>query len=179
MQTQLAMVLAASLATTVALAQGMDSPDMTHMDHAAHMAAIARQQDEVVQRGKEVMPFDLSTSLHVFTKTPDGGIQRVVARRAEDAGQVQQIRLHLEDIRKQFSQGDFSGPRQIHGEQMPGLVALQSAKPGQIAITYHALPEGAELSYVTADPRLVSALHDWFDAQVSDHGKDAVAGHQH
>lgn len=177
MRKPLAMILAASLATTVAQAQTMDAPDMAHMDHAAHMAASTRQQAEVAQRGKEVMPFDLSATQHIFTKTPEGGIQRVVARRAEDAEQVRQIRLHLEDIRKQFSQGDFSGPRHIHGEQMPGLAALQAAKPGQIAVTYRAIPEGAELTYSTADPPLVTALHDWFDAQVSDHGKDAVAGH--
>jgi transposase-like protein len=38
---------------------------------------------------------------------------------------------------------------------------------------------GAELIYKTADAGLVSALHTWFDAQVSDHGDDAMAGHMH
>ena len=38
---------------------------------------------------------------------------------------------------------------------------------------------GAELTYRTADPKLVAALHKWFNAQLSDHGADAMAGHQH
>ena len=29
------------------------------------------------------------------------------------------------------------------------------------------------------EARLVAALHQWFDAQLSDHGKDAVQGHAH
>jgi len=37
---------------------------------------------------------------------------------------------------------------------------------------------GAELRYQTADAALVSALHAWFDAQLSDHGTDARAGQQ-
>jgi hypothetical protein len=28
----------------------------------------------------------------------------------------------------------------------------------------------------TSDPVLVAAIHKWFDAQVSDHGKDAIEG---
>lgn len=35
---------------------------------------------------------------------------------------------------------------------------------------------GAELDYKTTDPKLVAALHKWFDAQLSDHGSDAMEG---
>jgi hypothetical protein len=35
---------------------------------------------------------------------------------------------------------------------------------------------GAELTYRTADAKLAAALHSWFDAQVSDHGPDAMPG---
>ena len=38
---------------------------------------------------------------------------------------------------------------------------------------------GAELIYRTADPKLVAALHMWFNAQLSEHGAYAMAGHQH
>ena len=60
---------------------------------------------------------------------------------------------------------------------MPGLAALKAARPGQIAIAYTDLKDGAELSYITANAALVSALHQWFDAQLADHGKDAMTGH--
>jgi hypothetical protein len=41
--------------------------------------ADAQRQADVAQRGAQVMPFDLSATKHVFTKTADGGVQRVIA----------------------------------------------------------------------------------------------------
>lgn len=145
----------------------------------AAMAADAAREAEVARRGPDVMPFDLKATQHIFTKKADGGIQRVVARRKGDSAQVKLVREHLRDIESRFSQGDFSGPAHIHGEDMPGLAQLRAAKPGDIRIAYREVPGGAELSYRTGQPGLVSALHAWFDAQVSDHGADAMAGHGH
>jgi hypothetical protein len=94
--------------------------------------------------------------------------------------QVGLVRRHLHEVRAAFLAGDFSAPARIHGEQMPGLAALRDAPHGAIAIDVHDLPAGAELVYRTRDPRLVNALHAWFDAQLSDHGPDAMAGaHAH
>ena len=164
-----------------AQAQATDPPAMDHgsMDHSAHMAQTrdAKRQADVARRGGDVMPFSLPATLHVFTKAADGGIQKVVARKSTDAAQVQLVRRHLREIRQQFLQGDFSGPAHIHGHDMPGLAVLKAARPGQIAITYREVAGGAELSYATAEPGLVQALHAWFDAQLSDHGSDAMAGH--
>lgn len=151
------------------------------MDHAAHMAEMARaqRQAEVAKRGPDVMPFSLPATRHVFTKTPDGGVQQVVARNAGDAAQVQLVRQHLRGIREQFLRGDFSGPAHIHGHDMPGLAELRSATPGQMTIAYRDIAGGAELAYSMQGAPLVVALHKWFDAQVSDHGKDAMAGPGH
>lgn len=149
------------------------------MDHAAHMAEMAKaqRQAEVSHRGKDVMPFSLPATTHIFTKTADGGIQQVVARKATDTAQVKLVRQHLREIREQFLKGDFSGPAHIHGMDMPGLAELQAARPGQIAIAYQDIKGGAQLAYSTSEASLVAALHRWFDAQLSDHGKDAMAGH--
>ena len=38
---------------------------------------------------------------------------------------------------------------------------------------------GAGLTYRTAGATLATALHSWFDAQVSAHGPDAMAGLMH
>jgi hypothetical protein len=89
------------------------------------------------------------------------------------------VRQHLRDIQTQFLKGDFSGPSHIHGNEMPGLAELKAAKPGHVTIEYKDVVGGAELTYRTADANLVSALHSWFDAQLSDHGADAMAGHHH
>jgi hypothetical protein len=156
----------------------------TNMDHAAHMAEMARQaqaqrEAAVAERGKDVMPFSLAATTHVFTKDARGGVQRVVARNAADSAQVVLVRQHLQTIRGQFLKGDFSGPSHIHGQDMPGLAQLEAARPGQVAIGYQEVPGGAELRYAGSDPGLVAALHQWFDAQLADHGKDAMAGHAH
>lgn len=149
------------------------------MDHSAHMAEMAKAQRhaDVASRGKDLMPFSLAATTHIFTNTADGGVQQVVAKNADDAVQVKLIRQHLQEIRGQFLKGDFSGPSHIHGHDMPGLAELQAAKPGQIAIAYREIKGGAELTYSTSELALVAALHQWFDAQLSDHGKDAMEGH--
>lgn len=125
------------------------------------------------------MPFSLKATTHVFTKTTEGGVQRVVAKRAADKQRVKLVRAHLREIQAQFLKGDFSGPSHIHGDQMPGLAQLKAAKPDKIAIDYRDVDGGAELTYRTPDAKLVSALHTWFDAQLSDHGAGAMAGHEH
>jgi hypothetical protein len=142
-------------------------------------AAEAQRQAEVARLGPDVMPFSLNATTHIFTKTAEGGVQRVVAKRARDAQQVKLVREHLHDIQTQFLKGDFSGPTHVHGVEMPGLAELQAAEPGQIAIDYRKVAAGAELTYRTPDAKLVAALHRWFEAQLSDHGADAMAGQMH
>ncbi|WER50289.1 aspartate carbamoyltransferase [Cupriavidus sp. WKF15] len=143
-------------------------------------SADTQRQAEVAKLGADVMPFSLRATTHVFTKTRDGGTQRVVAKDdASDVTQVRLVREHLQLIQKQFQAGDFSGPSYIHGNEMPGLAQLKAAKPGQISITYMDVARGGELSFRTTEPSLVSALHAWFDTQVSDHGADAMEGHAH
>lgn len=171
---------AAALACSVFIASA-GAASAEGMDHAAHMAEMAKAQRQagVASRGKDVMPFGLPATTHVFTKTADGGLQQVVAKKAGAAVQVKLIRQHLQEIRAQFLKGNFSGPSHIHGHDMPGLAELMGAKLGQIAIEYGEIQGGAELTYSTSQPVLVAALHQWFDAQLADHGKDAMAGHEH
>jgi len=146
--------------------------------HAADKASEQRL-NEVAERGSHVMPFDLEKTTHIFSKTDTGGIQQVIAKDKSDTGQIDHIRLHLSEITRQFQQGDYSNPEKIHGTAMPGLVELKAAKPGQIKIVYKELPDGAEISYATHIEKLKLAIHQWFDAQLSDHARHAVPGHPH
>ena len=45
--------------------------DHTRMDHGVHMATQVpgQRQAEVAQRGKDVMPFSLAATTHIFSKT--------------------------------------------------------------------------------------------------------------
>lgn len=142
-------------------------------------AADKARQEAVAKRGIDVMPFDLKSTTHIFTKNSMGGIQQVVVKNASDATQIGLIREHLKKIAAQFSKGDFSDPARIHGRAMPGLAELKAAQPDEIKIQYRKLKAGAEIIYMTQNPKLVVALHKWFDAQLADHGNDAMAGHDH
>ncbi len=138
------------------------------------------RQSEVSSLGAEVMPFDLKATTHFFNKTQNGGLQQVIANDPQDQKQIILIRQHLQNIADQFSKGNFSGPTHIHGEEMPGLAELKKARPGEIRINYRDLIDGAELQYIVSEPSLITALHRWIDAQLSDHGSDAMEGeHKH
>jgi hypothetical protein len=147
--------------------------------YAAAPPAGSSRQAEVATRGAQVMPFNLQATTHIFSKVADGGIQQVVAKSPGDETQVRLVREHLQQITDQFGKGDFSGPERIHGMSMPGLPELRKAKPGDIQITYQDIPSGGQIRYSTSSKALVAALHEWFDAQLSDHGADAMEGHHH
>ena len=134
---------------------------------------------EVAEQGAKVMPFDLERTLHFFNKTKDGGVQQVIAKQVEDKSQVDLIRSHLRKIAHDFSLANFSDPEKIHGMDMPGLSALRNAKTNAISIQYRELSDGAEITYKTDNPELISAIHQWFDAQLRDHGRHATMNHSH
>ena len=125
------------------------------------------------------MPFDLKQTQHVFDKTETGGVQQVIVKDPSNSKQIDLIRQHLTKISGEFSHGDFSDPEKIHGKDMPGLAALRTAKPGQLHVQYKELPDGAEITYSAEDKSLITAIHQWFDAQLADHGPDAMPGMNH
>jgi hypothetical protein len=130
------------------------------------------RQAEVAARGAEVMPFDLSKTQHVFAKDSSGGVQSVTAKDPADTLNIRLIREHLQKEAELFGHGEFGDPAAIHGDSMPGLAELRAAA-GKVAVEYTELPAGAQIRYTTTDAGLRSALHRWFDAQVSDHGEHA------
>jgi hypothetical protein len=127
----------------------------------------------VEQHSMQVMPFDMNKTIHVFRKSPSGGVETVIVRDPSDAADIVSIRAHLQKESKLFAAGDFSDPAYIHGSDMPGLQRL-SAGAGRLEVRYNALPSGARIAFATKDPTLVSAVHAWFDSQVKDHGAHAT-----
>ncbi|MGP3961135.1 hypothetical protein ACTWPT_34565 [Nonomuraea sp. 3N208] len=135
----------------------------------------AARQAEIAAKSRQVMPFDLERTTHRFTKSATGGLQTVTADDTADSEQVKLIREHLTKEAAGFSKGDFGDPASIHGTEMPGLRELEQGH-GRIDVRYTQTPAGAQLTYTASDQSLVTALHAWFDAQVSDHGQHAEHG---
>ncbi|GAA2987642.1 hypothetical protein [Streptosporangium longisporum] len=137
--------------------------------------APAARQAEIAARGRQVMPFDLERTTHRFTASATGGVQRVTSDDPADTGQIRLVREHLAGEAARFGKGDYGDPASIHGGRMPGLRELERGHD-RIGIGYAELPAGATITYTTTDPSLVKALHAWFDAQVTDHGRHAEHG---
>lgn len=131
---------------------------------------------EVAAKGAEVMPFDLERTTHIFEKRANGGLQQVISDDG-DTDQIELIRIHLAEEAERFSQGDFHDPQMIHGENMAGLHQLMTGYQ-RITLEYSDIDNGAQILYTTDDARLVTALHSWFDAQLSDHGPHAQSDKQ-
>ena len=122
------------------------------------------QQEHVHHMSHSVMPFDMSSTVHIFKRTESGGEQRVIAM----------IRQHLKHEAVRFQHGDYSDPAALHGATMPVLKELQ-AGAAHINVSYAALPTGAAITFQTTDLQLLTAIHRWFGAQLSEHGADARA----
>jgi hypothetical protein len=140
---------------------------------ATPMSTHQHRPGMIHEAGQHVMPFSLEATLHVFEMTGEGGIQDVVVREPGNQEQIDLIRQHLQEEAELFAQGNFSDPASLHGADMPGLAEL-AAGASRMEVVYSELPDGARITYTTDDPALVTAIHRWFGAQLSDHGTDAT-----
>jgi hypothetical protein len=152
----------------------------TLLNIPAYATDTARDEhlNQIVKRGADVMPFDLEKTTHVFSKTKQGGIQQVIVKDSKNDEQIKLIRQHLLKISAEFKKGDFSNPAKIHGKDMPGLNVLRNTSSKDISFAYKELTNGAQINYTSKDIQIIKAIHQWFDAQLSDHARHAVAGHE-
>jgi len=132
------------------------------------------KQEQIHQMSHHVMPFDMSKTIHVFRMTESGGVQKVLARDPNETDQILLIRQHLSHEAEKFGRGDYSDPIKLHGADMPGLAELR-ANPSKVKVSYSELPAGAQLTFETKDLSMLTAIHRWFGAQLSEHGADARA----
>ena len=102
-----------------------------------------------------------------------GGVQDVVAKDPNDKDQIALIRMHIMQEANRFKTGDFSDPSALHGVDMPGIKTLEKGIE-KVQVTYSQLDNGARITFETDDLKLLTAIHRWFGAQLSDHGKDAT-----
>jgi hypothetical protein len=138
------------------------------------VALAQTKQAHVHHSGQSVMPFDLTKTTHIFRMTDAGGVERVVVKDSTATDQVALIQRHLEHEAAAFQRGDYSDPASLHGANMPGLKDLRFGA-ASIRVSYSALPTGAEITFETTDLHLLTAIHRWFGAQLSEHGADATS----
>lgn len=136
-------------------------------------AALAQtKQEHVHSMGSMVMPFDLSKTTHIFRMTDTGGVEQVVVKDQAATDQITLIQQHLQHEAEAFQSGNYTDPASLHGADMPGLREMQVGA-AKIKVSYSTLPTGAQITFVTTDIHLLTAIHRWFGAQLSEHGADA------
>jgi hypothetical protein len=126
-------------------------------------------------RAQQVMPFELDHVTHTFTKTTDGGVERVVVKDSGDTRNLALIRSHLRTEADEFGRGNYSDPAKIHGMDMPGVEELERGA-ARVEVVFAEIPGGAQITYSSGEPALVVALHAWFDRQGSDHSAPGMGG---
>jgi hypothetical protein len=140
-------------------------------------SALAVEHASPKQNNAAVLPYPAEQTVQTFSKTVHGGVQHVVAKAAGNVQLVKAIQSHLLKIAGDFRKGDFSVTERLHGSDMPGLAQLKKAEQGDIRFDYKSLDNGGQIHYSSEYPQYVQALHEWFDAQASEHGAAAVPGH--
>jgi len=141
------------------------SPTKPEMGHQHRMQMIH-------QRSSMVMPFEMNKVTHYFVKTKKGGVLKITAKDSNDKTQILLIQKHLHKERERFAKGDFQDPVALHGKNMRGLDVLTKSKD-KFSATYKKLNAGARIDFSSKSAAVIKAFHQWFDAQLRDHGPDA------
>ncbi len=128
----------------------------------------ATDQQTVMARGAQIMPFDMRTAMHMFLPSSSGGVVEVMVYDM-DPTQITLVRSHLLAEAAKFARGDYSDPAYIHGKAMPGLAQLESGA-ARVSIRYFETSTGTAITFSSSDRAMVSAIHDWLAAQQRDHG---------
>lgn len=130
-------------------------------DHSKHMA-------EMNERGDRVMGFDQAKTTHHFRLLEDGGTIEVGANDPKDAMSRDQIRHHLEEIARAFSEGRFEAPMEIHHQVPPGTTVMQDLR-SVIEYTFQPTEGGGRVRITTTDARALKAVHDFLRFQIKEH----------
>ena len=157
--------------------------------HQTHGAAAAR--------GAKVMGFDQDKTSHHFYLHEDGGAIDIGVKDPKDEAIIHAIRIHLQKVASDFSQGDFSMPHEIHppaahaadhrvmghgatppathsgrGDMsalfVPGAAKLSQLK-GELRYAFSPTARGGRVDIRTTHADALAALHEFLRFQITEH----------
>ncbi|HET9839069.1 MAG TPA: hypothetical protein VFR84_12595 [Candidatus Angelobacter sp.] len=129
-------------------------------DHSKH------QQME--HRGNQGMGFDQQKTIHHFLLRKDGGVIQVTTKSAADKESVEEIRMHLQHIRRAFQSGEFNIPMFVHDQTPPGVPVMTKLK-NQIHYKYEPAENGGRVLISSENPAAVAAMHQFLQFQITEH----------
>ena len=137
-------------------AQGASSDQ----DHAKHQA--------MEKRGEQGMGFNQEKTTHHFILRKDGGAIQVTANSSQDKASIDEIRMHLQHIRRSFQSGDFNIPMFVHDETPPGAPEMKKLKD-RISYNYEVLENGGQVAISSGDAEAIKAIHAFLKFQITEH----------
>ncbi len=134
----------------------------------SHQSTSDNQTKAMFQRGNIAMGFDQEKISHKFIPTETGGEIIIMPTNVSDSNMLMQIREHIIDIQNDFSNGNFTKPFFIHGEQVPGTKTMNEKKDS-IEYDIKQLNNGLALSMITKDKEVIDAIRHFMEYQGSEH----------
>lgn len=123
---------------------------------------------KMMERGNVAMGFNQNKIAHQFVATPVGGEIIITALNASDVETINQIKIHILEIQKEFSEGDFVRPFFIHAQEVPGTKVM-SEKKDLIKYDKLEMKNGSKLVLTTNDTQLVDAIRQFMEFQAGQH----------
>jgi hypothetical protein len=161
-------VLGASAAAQSTPADAQKPSCPMHATHEHEQAASHDHHAGVDARGDREMGFSHAKTTHHFRLMADGGAIEVSANEASDIASRDQIRAHLREIAKAFSDGRFETPMAVHDRVPPGVPTMARRK-AEISYRYEQTELGARVRIATTNPDALDAVHDFLRFQIEDH----------
>ena len=83
---------------------------------------------KMMERGDIAMGLNQDKIAHQFIGKPVGGEIIITALNESDSQTISQIKNHVLDIQKEFSEGNFTKPFYIHAQEVPGTKVMTEKK---------------------------------------------------
>lgn len=139
----------------------MDHSQMDHMN-------MNMNQTEMLKRGDIAMEFNQSKISHQFVITPTGGQIKISALDNNDNQTIAQIKDHVRNIQKEFSEGNFNRSSFIHATTVPGTEVMTD-KRDLIDYSIIEMINGSSLILETNDTEIIDAISQFMEFQSIEH----------
>jgi hypothetical protein len=139
----------------------MDHSQMNHMN-------MNMNQTEMLKRGDIAMEFNQSKISHQFVITPNGGQIKISALNNNDNQTVSQIKDHIRNIQKEFSEGNFNRSSFIHATTVPGTEVMTD-KRNLIDYSIIEMNNGSSLILESNDTEVIDAISQFMEFQAIEH----------
>jgi len=163
------LAVSATQAQTLSAAQN-EKPKASQTDCPMHKAHAHDEptSSSMNERGEKGMGFSQTTTTHHFLLNADGGVIQVEANDHADAATRDNIRMHLTQIAKAFSAGDFAIPMFVHDTMPPGVPVMKE-QSDKINYKFEETPAGGRVIIVTTDAKALDAIQQFLRFQLAEH----------